>query len=246
MAKDKETEAQVASAGASLAESQSQLAGARANLERLAALEAYSQITAPFSGVVTKRYADTGSLIQAGTASDTQAMPVVRLVEWSRLRLVVPVPESAVAQIHLGSVVQVRVAALDRRFEGRVARFADALDRQTRTMQTEIDVENRDGTLVDGMYAETSLTLSEKKGVLTVPIQAIQRQGSNASVLLVDHDGRVQERQVKLGQEGNDRVEVESGLAEKDEVVIGNRSEFSPGERVQPKLLQAGNTEGGS
>jgi multidrug efflux pump subunit AcrA (membrane-fusion protein) len=162
-AKDKGTEAQVSSARAALAEANSQLAVAEADRNRLAALEAYSHITAPFPGVVTKRYADVGSLIQAGTASNTQAMPVVRLAEWTRLRLVIPVPESAVAQLRLGSTVAVRVPALNRTFEGRVARFADSLSPETRTMHTEIDVENRDGTLFDGMYAETTLVLSEKK-----------------------------------------------------------------------------------
>ena len=238
LAKDKEAEAQVNGAEAALAEARNQLSGAEANLDRLAAMEAYSRITAPFAGVVTKRYADTGSLIQAGTASDTQSMPVVQLAEWSKLRLVVPVPESAVPQIHLGSVVQVRVGALNRTFEGRVARFADALDSQTRTMETEIDVENRNGTLVDGMYAETSLILSEKDGVLTVPIQAVQREESGASVLMVDREWRVQERPVTLGAEGNDRVEILSGLSEGDQVVIGNRSELRPGEKVHPKPVE--------
>jgi RND family efflux transporter MFP subunit len=248
LAKDKEAEAQVDSAKAALAEAQSQLSVSDASRKQLVALEAYTRITAPFGGVITKRYADTGALIQAGTASNTQAMPVVRLAEWSRLRLVVPVPESAVSQIHMGSAVQVRVAALNRSFEGRVARFADALEQQTRTMQTEIDVENLDGTLVDGMYAETRLTLSKKDAALTLPIQSVQREGSRASVLLVDHDGRIEERQVKLGVEGNDRIEILSGLAEKDQVVIGNRSEFTPGEKVQPKRVDepAGNAEAGS
>jgi RND family efflux transporter MFP subunit len=247
MAKDKETAAQIESARAALAESQSQQVSARTDLDRLSALEAYSHITAPFAGVVSKRYADTGALIQAGTSSSTQALPVVQLAEWSKLRLVVPVPESAVPQIHLGSVVQVRVGALNRTFEGRVARFSDALDSQTRTMETEIDVENRNGTLVDGMYAETSLILSEKDGVLTVPIQAVQREESGTSVLMVDREGRVQERAVKLGAEGNDLVEILSGLAEGDQVVIGNRSELRPGEKVHPKPVEdkTVNTEAG-
>jgi RND family efflux transporter MFP subunit len=103
LAKDRESEAQVASSRAALAESRGQLASAHAALDRLAALEAYSRITAPFAGVVTKRYADTGALIQAGTASDTQSMPVAQLAEWCRLRLVVPVPESAVPQLRLGT-----------------------------------------------------------------------------------------------------------------------------------------------
>jgi RND family efflux transporter MFP subunit len=237
MARDKESEAQIESARAALAESNSQLASARANLERLSALEGYSHITAPFTGVVTKRYADTGALIQAGTASDTQSLPVVRLAEWSKLRLVVPVPESAVPDLHLGSMVKVRVPALKRSLAGQVARFADALDPQTRTMETEIDVPNHDGSLVAGMYAETDLILKQKEGALSVPIQAVNRNGSEASVLLVDESGRIQERPVKLGEESSDRVEVQSGLAERDLVVIGSRSQFRTGERVRPKLI---------
>lgn len=244
--KDKEAEAQVESANASLAEAESQLSISKAGSKQLAAMEAYTQITAPFDGVITKRYADTGSLIQAGTASDTQAMPVVQLAEWSRLRLVVPVPESDASQIRLGSVVKVHVAALGRDFQGKVARFSDALDQQTRTMHTEIDVENRDGTVVDGMYAEVNLTLGKKDAALTVPIQAVQREASGASVLIVGKDGRIQELQVQLGVEGSNRIEILSGLSEKDQVVIGNRSEFHPGEKVRPKIMdeQSGESEG--
>jgi RND family efflux transporter MFP subunit len=142
----------------------------------------------------------------------------------------------------------VHVAALGRDFQGRVARFSDALDQQTRTMHTEIDVENRDGTVVDGMYADVNLTLSKKDAALTVPIQAVKREASGASVLIVDKDGRIRERQVKLGQQGNNRIEVLSGLVEKDQVVIGNRSEFKLGEKVQPKIVdeQSGDSEASS
>jgi RND family efflux transporter MFP subunit len=244
MAKDKEGEAQTESARATLSESQSQLAVAQADLDRLSALEAYSHITAPFAGVVTKRYADTGALIQAGTASETQSMPVVQLAEWSRLRLVVPVPESAVPALQLGSVVKVHVSAMDRDFDGKVARFADSLNEETRTMHTEIDVENRDGTLKDGMYAEAKLTLKQENNALTVPVQALDRNSSGASVLVVDPGGHVELRQVKLGVEGSNRVEVLSGLAENDRVIIGNRNELHPGEKVLPKLVNENNLEG--
>ena len=78
-------------------------------------------------------------------------MPVVKLAEWSRLRLVVPVPESAVPDLHLGQAIDVVVPALGRTIKGKIARFADALSDETRTMHTEIDVENPDDTLVEGM-----------------------------------------------------------------------------------------------
>lgn len=236
-AKDLETQAQIESARAAMSESQSQLVAAQAELERLTALEAYSHITAPFAGVVTKRYADTGALIQAGTASETQSMPVVQLAEWSRLRLVVPVPESAVAQLKPGSAVQVRVSAVNRTFEGHVARFADSLNQETRTMHTEIDVENPDGTLKDGMYADATIILKQRPDALTVPIQALERNPTGATVLVVNSQGTVEPRQVKLGIEGSSSIEVTSGLAENDRVIIGNRSEFHPGERVQPKVV---------
>jgi RND family efflux transporter MFP subunit len=246
MAKDKETAAQIESARAALAESQSQLVSARTDFDRLSALEAYSHITAPFAGVVTKRYADTGALIQAGTASETQSMPVVQLAEWSKLRLVVPVPESAVPQLQLGSTVQVHVSAMNRDFEGRVARFADALNDETRTMHTEIDVENSDGTLKEGMYAEAKIILKQQNNALTIPIQALERNNSGGTVLIVDAQDRVEERQVKMGAESSDRVEILSGLAENDRVVIGNRGEFRAGEKVRPKPVNenAGGTGG--
>lgn len=237
MAKDQESEAQIESARAALAESQSQLLAAQADLDRLSALEAYSHITAPFAGVVTKRYADTGALIQAGTASETQSMPVVQLAEWSRLRLVVPVPESAVPQLRMGSIVQVHVSAMNRDFDGRVARFADALNEETRTMHTEIDVKNPDGTLKDGMYAEAKLVLKQKGDALTIPIQALERNSSGATVLVVNAQGRIEERQVKLGVEGSERVEVLAGLGENERVIIGSRSDFCPGQKVQPKVV---------
>jgi RND family efflux transporter MFP subunit len=241
-AKDLESKAQVSSARSALAESQSQHSMAAASLDRLAALEAYSHITAPFAGVVSKRYADTGALIQAGTASETQSMPLVQLAEWSRLRLVVPVPESAVPYVHLGGTVQVHVSALDRDFEGHVARFSDALNDETRTMHTEIDVENLDWTLKDGMYAEARIVVGDNKNALTIPIQAVDRNDSGASVLMVDSQGRIQERVVKLGVESSARVEILSGLAENDRVVIGSRSELRSGDKVQPQLV-ANSTE---
>lgn len=242
LARDQESEAQTENARAAVSEAQSQLAVAKADLGRLSALEAYSRITAPFAGVVTKRYADTGALIQAGTASETQSMPVVQLAEWSRLRLVVPVPESAVPELRLDSTVQVHVSALKRDFDGRVARFADALNEETRTMHTEIDVENRDGTLKDGMYADAKITLQHHNDALTVPIQALERNSTGGTVMIVDPQDRVEERQVKLGLEGSDRVEVVSGLEENDRVIIGSRSEFREGEKVQPKVVEQNGT----
>jgi RND family efflux transporter MFP subunit len=238
-AKDLETEAQVSSTKAALSAAQQELQVAEANQKQVAALADYTRITAPFTGVITNRYADTGALVAAGTSSSTQATPVVRLAQISVLRLVLPIPESLAAQIHLGDPVKVYVQALNQEIVGKVSRFADSLDLQTRTMETEIDCENRDGRLIPGMYTQTELSLREKKDALTVPLESVVRNGDDATVLAVNSQNILEERHIKLGLEDNARVEVLSGLAEGDRVVIGNRSQFHAGQKIQPSQVSA-------
>ena len=245
-AKDLEGAAQVASAEAELSAARQQLEVAQANQKQYVALSDYTRITAPFAGVITNRYADTGALIAAGTSSSTQAIPVVRLAQISVLRLVLPIPESMAAQIRIGEVVKVRVQALEKDLEGKVSRFADSLDMQTRTMETEIDVQNRDGKLIPGMYTETQVSLREKKDVLTIPLEAINRNGDDATVLAVSAQNILEERHVRLGLEDEARAEVVSGLAEGDRVIIGNRSAFRNGQKVQPKEVSATREKSGS
>ena len=245
-AKDLETEGQTASAEAEIAAAKQQLEMAQANQKQYAAMAGYTRIVAPFAGVITNRYADTGALIAAGTSSSTQAIPVVRLAETSKLRLVLPIPESVAGQIHLGDPVKVRVQALDQEIEGRVSRFADSLDRQTRTMKTEIDFDNRGGRLIPGMYTETRLSLREKRNALTILLEAISRNGEEATVLAVNADNIVEERKVRLGMEDSMRIEVLSGLSEGERVIIGNRSEYHNGEKIQPKDVSGAAARTGS
>jgi RND family efflux transporter MFP subunit len=244
-AKDLGAEAQVASAQAELSAAQQQVEVAQANQKQFNALSNYARIIAPFSGVITKRFADTGALIQAGTSSSTQAMPVVRLAQTSKLRLVLPIPESVASQIHLGDPVKVRVGALSRDIEGKVSRFADSLDRQTRTMETEIDFDNRNGGLIPGMYAETQISLREKKDALTVPLEAVTRNGDDATVLAVNPQNEIEERHIKLGLEDSSLVEVLSGLSDHDRVIIGNRAQFRNGQKIIPKELGGGASKTG-
>ncbi len=246
-AKDLESEAQVASAQAALSAAQQQLEVANANQKQIGAMTDYSRIVAPFAGVVTTRYADTGSLVAAGISSSTQAIPVVRIAEVSKLRLVLPIPESFSAQIHLGDPVKVHVQALHADITGKVSRFADSLDLQTRTMQTEIDFDNRDRKLIPGMYTETQLVLEAKPNVLTVPLEAVAQSGSDATVLVVTPQNIIEERKVTVGIQGKTRTEIVSGLSAAERVVIGNRSQYHPGEKVQPKeIAPAGANAGGA
>ena len=237
--RDRVAEAQVATAKAAIAAAQEQLAVARANENKTKTLFAYARITAPFAGVITHRYADTGAMIQAGTSSQSQAMPIVRLSQNNLLRLIIQVPESAVSRIHVGAPVDVKVQALDRTFEGKVARFAEKLNLDTRTMETEVDVPNPKLELVPGMYAYASITTDQARGRAGRAGPGDRSQGRQG-----DGAGGRRRRPARsrgpstLGLEAPDRVEVRSGLAAGDLVVIGSRAQLKPGTLVTPKVIE--------
>ncbi len=235
-AKDLAAEAQVDATKSALAAAKQKAASAGANNERVSALADYTRVTAPLDGVIIWRYADTGALIQAGTSSDTQSLPVVKLSQSGLLRLRLPVPEDAVAYIHEGANVNVQVDAVHRTFVGKVVRFTRNVSLATRTMETEIDVENKDLSLTPGMYANTTIQLEQHNNVLTIPEPAVIENGNQASVLVVDKEHRVQIRNVQLGLQGSNRVEVKTGLAEGDLVITGGQSNYQAGETVTPKL----------
>jgi RND family efflux transporter MFP subunit len=238
-AKDLEGAAQISSTQAALDAAEQALQVALADQKKYQALSDYTQITAPFTGVVTIRYADKGSLIAAGTSESAQAEPVVRLAQISVLRLVLPIPESIAAGIRLGDPIKVHVQALNQDYVGAVSRFADALDEQTRTMHTEIDFQNPDGKLLTGMYVQASVPPAVRKNVLTVPPEAVEMNGSNGTVLVVNSQNVLEERNIHLGFAGSTHVEVLSGLTEGERVVIGSRNEFRKGMKVIPKEIDA-------
>jgi RND family efflux transporter MFP subunit len=242
--KDRETEAQVDTAKAALSAARQQLLSARASLQKTQTLFGYAEIRAPFDGVITKRYADTGTMLAAGTSSEKQAIPLVQLSQNGQLRLTIPVPESAVSFIHIGSPATIRIPELKREISGKVSRFAAAVNSETRTMDTEIDVPNPKFELVPGMYANVSLVLEEQSSALTVPVEGIVREGDNATAFVVNSAGQIEERQVKLGLESATRFQVLSGLRENELVIVGGRSQLHAGEKVQTRSVEPSTTGG--
>jgi RND family efflux transporter MFP subunit len=243
-AKDLVGEAQVSAAEAALSAALQQAQVAQANQSKLQTMQAYCKITAPFTGVITKRYADPGAMIPAGITNQNGAMPVVRLAKADLLRLILPVPESVVPRVHLGGSVAVRVPALNRTFEGKVARFTEEVQFNTRTMDTEVDVPNPKLELVPGMYAYATLALDQRPDALAVPLQAVATSQNVSTVMVINAQQQLEERQVKLGIETPSMVEVLGGLKENDLVVIGSRSQYKPGELVEPKLVDPSELKG--
>ncbi|SFS13646.1 RND family efflux transporter, MFP subunit [Granulicella pectinivorans] len=236
-----EAAAQLASAESSVQAAREAKAAADQEYVRAQTMMGYATIRAPFAGVITKRYAGTGSMIQAGIASQTQAMPVVKLAQNSLLRLILPVPVNDVADVKNGQTVDVNVSSLGRRLQGTVTRSTDSVQTATRTMDTEVDVPNRDGSLVPGMYAEVHLHLAARPNVLSVPIDAVDGLGTSVQQAYVVRDGIVHLVTVKTGLQTPNRLEILSGLAEGDRVIVGRHTGLADGERVD---AQAAGYEG--
>lgn len=208
------------------------IAAAKAEVEKYQTLVGYTQITAPFDGIITSRYADPGTLI------DAQGKPIVRVSDNYLLRLDFPVTVDYVKDVKLGDAVAVRVDSLNgKTFTGKIARFTHEVDDSTRTMITEIEVPNPDLELIPGMYATVVLKVEKHEQALAVPTEAVGG-GKAHTVYVVNPDHQIEARDVKLGLETPDKFEVLSGLKEGDLVVIGGGARFQAGEKVEPKLLQ--------
>ena len=214
---------------------QGALGAAKADVDRYRTMVAYTRITAPFAGVITKRYADRGSLIQAGTASNTQAMPLVRVSDNALLRLDFPVSVDYVSGIRLDAPLSASVDSLGGRvFTGKIKRFSNKVDDSTRTMVVEMEVPNPSLELVPGMYATVTLKIEDRPHALAIPIEAVPSGGKR--VLVVNSAHRVEERPVILGLETPARYEVLRGLNEGDLVMIGNPAQLAPGQKVEPRI----------
>jgi len=235
-AKDADAQAKINVAKAALDATQEQLGVSKADNQRVQSLEDYSVVTAPFTGVITMRYADVGSLIQAGTTSNTQSMPVVKVAQSDLLRLRMPVPEEDVPFIKIGGDVQITLQNTGKIIPGKIIRFTRELAESTRTMLAEVDVPNPDLTLSSGMTAETTIVLQAQKNVLTVPAGAVLKADGQAYVLIVGANNKVQKVPVTLGIQGSDRVEITQGLAEHQSVIVSGQANYEPGQTVLPKL----------
>ena len=230
------------STASTLAAARAQVDVAVAALNKLKTMQKYCQIVAPFGGVITKRFADPGALIQAGTSSSTQTLPLVRLSQMDRLRLDIPVSVTYVARINVGDPIEIRVPSLEKTFTGKVARSTRKVETATRTMEVEVDVENPGLKLIPGMYASAVLQLDHREKALTVPIEAVSREKSS-TVFLVDKDSKIEERPVTLGLETPHKFEVLAGLSENDCVMLGSRAQVKPGQKVEPKQVALNSAE---
>lgn len=232
-AKDLSSEANIDAAKSAYAAAEGRLNQDRADLARYRAMQAYSYVRAPFNGVVTYRYADTGALIAAGTAESKNAMTIVRLAQSETLRLRMPVPGSDANFMRIGGPAVVQVQSTGETIHTKIVRFTRSLDQNTRTMLTEVDIPNKNLHLDPGMYANATFPLKRDGNALVVPIDGIV-EGDQPYVLVVNEKNRVVKQPVVLGIQGANFYEVVSGVKLGDRVIVGNQANYQLGEKVTP------------
>ncbi|GAB4421064.1 MAG: efflux RND transporter periplasmic adaptor subunit [Bryobacter sp.] len=231
-----EASAQLAAARSSLTAAEQGVRVNRADESRLKTMFAYTRVTAPFPGVITRRYAEVGAMVQAGTSSQTNVLPIVRLAQDNLLRLQLPIPESAVPYVRVGFPVEIRVPTLDLLLPGRIARFSGQLSLATRTMLAEVDVPNDDLRIKAGMFAEVLFRFATKENALIAPLLALDGEGDQRKAYVVNAQNTLELRELETGFETSDVVEITKGVAEGERVVVSSRTALKPGQKVQPRV----------
>lgn len=212
-------------------QAQANLAAADANVLRLRQLLGFNQVVAPFDGVVTRRNIDVGDLVNAGNGGTGQALFAVAQVD--PLRLYVYVPQAYAPQVKIGDTVTVTLAEhVGEQYKGSVARTARAIDSATRTMQVEIRVPNPKDALISGSYVQVTLPINVDSKALVVPTNVLLFRPDGTRIALVDTGGHVHLTLVRLGTDFGDRVEILSGLAASDRIVLNPADSLADGDVV--------------
>ena len=221
------------------------LTAAKANVGQLQQLVAFNQVTAPFSGTITTRRIDVGALVSAG--SGTAGTPLFSLARTDPVEIYVRVPEESAPLIQDGMAAKIVVQELKQReFVGRVVRNSRALDFQSRTLLTEVEIQNHEGTLLAGMYAQVKFTLVDAKAPLIIPSTAFVFRGTGTQVVTIDKDNKIHWQRITAGRDFGTRKEVSGGLEENSRVVVNPTDDLSEGLVVQPKPAKEQQPDAGS
>lgn len=234
-ARSLETAAQLAAAKSALASAEHNVLIVRADQNRVQTMFNYTRVTAPFDGVITRRYAEIGAMVQAGTSSQTSVMPIVRLSQDTMLRLNLPVPESVVAKVKVGFPLRINIPTLNRSIESRITRFTGQLATSTRTMEAQVDIPNSDLSIKPGMFAEVVFHFESRPDAIVIPLLAIDGAGDDRRALVVNAANQIELRNITTGIETPEAAEVLTGLADGDKVVLSGRAQLKPGMTVIPR-----------
>ncbi len=221
--------------GKAILVARSNLAASRANLARLTELQGYEKVRAPFDGVITVRNIDSGALV---TESSTM---LFRIGQPGRLRIYVNVPQAEATSVRTGMTAKLRIPDLpSRQFAGTVTRTAEALDPTSRTLLTEVQVDNSSGALMPGMYALVDFFTARREPPLLIPGDALMIRPEGPLVAVIGEGNRIHIAHVTLGRDYGDKVEILGGLNAGDRVAINPGDDVREGVAVQPKAIERG------
>lgn len=226
---------EVDNAAGDLAAKRAIVQSAEANVHRLEEMKSFQHIYAPFSGVITRRNVDIGTLINAG---NTGAQQLFFLAQTSPLRVYVRVPEIYANTIHAGLGAFLELTQYPgKKIEGKVVRTAEAIDLATRTLNTEVDVPNRDGALLPGGFAQVHLEVEVTGARLQVPVNALLFRSEGLRAVVVDANHKIHLRQITVGRDYGTTLEVLQGLDQKDWIVLNPADSLEEGQEVRVKEI---------
>ena len=214
-------------------QSQANLAAAEANVRRLQQMESFKRIYAPFSGVITQRNTDMGALINAGSSGQKG---LFNLAQVDPLRVYVSVPQTYSPSVRAGMAAYIQLEEYPgQKFSGKVARSADAIDPATRTLLTEVDVDNHDGRLLPGAYAQVHFAVPVQTVRMAIPVNALLFRPEGPRVAVVGSDQKIQLRAVIIGRDFGTRLEILGGLNATDNIVVNPPDSLEDGQQVRVK-----------
>jgi len=216
-----------------VAAARSNVGASQANLDRLAQLQGYQKVLAPFAGVITLRNIDTGTLVSDGSTL------LYRMAQTDRLRTYVNVPQADAESVRVGQAARVSISERPgRQFPGVVTRTANALDPATRTLLTEVQVPNPDGALLPGMYAQVDLATPRRNPPLVIPGDTLLMRPEGTEVALLTAEQKVHFQRIQVGRDYGDRIEVLGGLEAGQKIIVNPGDTVKEGVKVNPVLLR--------
>ena len=221
-------------ASGDLAAKRATVHASEANVRRLEETKSFQHIYSPFSGVVTRRNVDIGTLINAGNGGSSQLLFI--LAQTDPIRVYVNVPEAYAPSIHPGLPAYLKLTEYPAdTFRGQVVRTAETIDRATRSLLTEVDVPNRAGALLPGGYAQVHLQVAVPGEHLQVPVNALLFRSEGLSAVVIDPDHRVRLQPLSIGRDFGTSLEVLTGLRPEDLIVLNPPDAIEAGQTVHTK-----------
>jgi multidrug efflux system membrane fusion protein len=222
-------------------QSEANLAAADANVRRLEQLESFKNVYAPFSGVLTRRNVDPGALINSGAGVAGKELFDIARVD--PLRVFVSVPQAYAPAMKVGTKADITLQEFpQQKFAGTIARTADAIDPATRTLNTEVDVPNKDGKLLPGSFGQVHFATGTAVPRITIPVNAMLFRAEGPQVAVVDSDSKVQLRSITIGQDFGARLEILGGIDVNDQIVINPSDSLDNGQKVNVAKPSQGDT----